>query len=253
MNRIASTQSTDANWKGLSKIGGTAALIIVLVALVELGVTFLPGGGGVGSTMSVTDWFAFLQDNWFFGLRNLGLLNIVMTTLGIPMFFALYGAHRRTNGAYAALAMIIDFIAIAVFLATNRAFSMLALSQQYAAAATDTQRLVLEAAGQAMLSVGQSHVPGTFMGFFLSEVAGILISLVMLQSGIFSKVSAYTGILGFAFLLIFEVFASFVPTLSGLAMIFAVCGGLLSMAWYILIARRLFQLGQGASSESVSP
>jgi hypothetical protein len=120
---------------------------------------------------------------------------------------------------------------------------MLDLSSQYAAATSDVQRAMLAAAGQAMLSVGQSHTPGTFLGFFLSEVASMIISIVMLQGKVFSKVTAYLGILGFGLLLVFEVCSSFVPALFNVAMLFAMSGGLLSMVWYILIARRFFQLG----------
>ena len=240
-NQVTDAEIADSNWKSLYKVGAAAALIVVLVALIEIIITFLPGGST--SPETVINWFTLFQDNWFLGLRNLGLLNIVITVLGIPTFFALYAAHRRVNQVYAALAMIISFIGIAVFLATNRAFPMLELSSQYAAATTDAQRSILAAAGQAMLSVGKSHTPGTFIGFLLSEVAGITISVVMLRSKIFSKVTAYAGMLGFALLLIFEICSSFVPVLFGVVMIIAMGGGILSMTWYILIARRLFQLG----------
>jgi hypothetical protein len=240
--------ATDSNWKSLYKVGGAAALMAVLVGLSEIIITFLPGGGVSSGIVTVIDWFTLFQNNWFLGLRNLGLLNIFLTALAIPIFFALYAAHRRVNQAYAALAMIIAFIGVAVFFATNRAFPMLELSRQYATATTGAQRSILVAAGQAMLSVGQSHTPGTFIGFFLTEVAAIVISIVMLRSQVFSKASAYAGILGFGLLLIFEVCSSFVPALD-VAIIFAMGGGLLSMAWYILIARRLFQLGQVISKE----
>jgi hypothetical protein len=139
--------------------------------------------------------------------------------------------------------MVVSFIGVATFLATNRALPMLELSRHYAAATTDAQRSMLAAAGQAMLSVGQSHTPGTFIGFLLSEVAGIAISLVMLRSGTFGNATACAGILGFALLLGFEICSSFVPASFDVAMIVAMVGGLLSMAWYILIAKRLFQLG----------
>jgi hypothetical protein len=108
---------------------------------------------------------------------------------------------------------------------------------------------MLVAAGQAMLSVGKSHTPGTFMAFLLSEIAGVTISVVMLRSRIFSKVTAYAGILGFALLLIFETCSSFVPALTGVAMIIAMGGGILSMTWYVLIARRLLQLGSRVLNE----
>jgi len=39
----------------------------------------------------------------------------------------------------------------------------------YPLATSEAQRTIIASAGQAMLSVGQSHTPGTFMAFFLSE------------------------------------------------------------------------------------
>src|SRR5512147_1685959 len=101
-------ESTSSGWTSLYKLGGAAALGIVLTALIEILITFLPGGYTTSET--VIDWFRLFQENWFLGLRNLGLLNIIMTALGIPMFFALYTAHRKVNQPYAALAMIFSFL-----------------------------------------------------------------------------------------------------------------------------------------------
>jgi hypothetical protein len=230
----------ESNRKGIYKIGGMAALLTVVVAFGEMVITFLPGGNAPVET--VIDWFTQIQNNWFMGLRNLGLLNIVMFALGIPMYFAIYTAHRKVNKAFGALAMIISFIGVAGFFATNRAFSMLELSGQYAQATTDAQRSMFAAAGQAMLSVGRSHSLGTFISFFLGELAGILMSVVMLRGKIFSKATALTGIIGFTLLLIFEVCTSFIPVLNEVAMIFAMGGGLLNITWLILLGRRLFQL-----------
>lgn len=237
--------TTNLQDKSLYKLGGAAALLIVLTAMAEIAITFFPGGYTVSET--VLEWFTLLQNNWFLGLRNLGLLNIVMTALGIPMFFALYAAHRRVDQGFAALAMIIDFIGIAVFFATNRAFPMLELSIQHAAASTQAQRSMIEAAGQAMLSVGQSHTPGTFLAFFLMEIADILMSVVMLRAKVFSKAIAYLGMLGFGFLFVFDILSSFVPPLHDAILILAMIGGMASMVWYIVIARRFFQLAQQSS------
>ena len=234
--------NVDQNWRNLYKIGGIAAVGTVLVGLVEIGITFLPGGNTLQKT--VFDWFTLFQNNPFMGLRNLGLLNIFFYAFEIPIFFALYGAHRKTSQTLAALAMIVSFIGVAVFYATNRAFAMLELSNQYALATTEAQRSILAAAGQAMLSVGQSHTPGTFIAFFLSESASLLMSAVLLRDKLFSKVNAYVGLIGFSFLLIFEICASFVPALQGEAMILAMLGGVLSLVWEILVALKLFQLAQ---------
>ena len=241
---VAESENVHSDQTRLYQLGGAVALLIVLTALLEIIITFLPGG--YASADTVHDWFALFQTNWFLGLRNLGLLNIVMTLLGIPMFFALYTAHRNTGQPYTSLALMLSLLGAAVFFATNRAFPMLDLSRQYALSTTDAQRVLLLAAGQSMLSVGESHTTGTFLGFFLSELAGISISIVMIRGKIFNALHAYFGLLGFGMLLIFDICASFVPELSGMVLTVAMIGGPLSMVWYILIARRFFQLANAS-------
>ena len=93
-----------------------------------------------------------------------------------------------------------------------------------------------------MLAVGQSHTPGTFLAFFLSEIAGILMAMVMLRGKVFSRGTAYAGIIGFGLLFVYEILSSFAPSVHDAILILAMVGGLASMVWYILIARRLFQL-----------
>jgi hypothetical protein len=233
-------KQNDANWKLIYQVGAWAAFAAVLVALVEMGITFLPGGNSIQET--VWDWFDLYTRNPFMGMRNLGLLNILFNFVAAPIYLALYGAHRSTYHSAAALAALIAFVGVATFLATNRAFAMLDLSLRYAAAATEAERAVLAAAGQAMLSVGHSHTPGTFLAFFLAETAGITISVVMLRGGVFSKTNAILGILAFGGLLVYEILASFAPSLGAAPLMLAMFAGLLGMAWYILTGRRLLQL-----------
>ena len=235
------TTKTNSNWNTIYQLGAAAAICAVLMGVAEILITFLPGGNSTQET--VVEWFHLFQEVPFMGLRNLGLLNIFLNTLAIFTYLALYGAHRKTaHKPFAALAAIISYLGIGVFFATNRAFAMLGLSQQYAAAASEVQRTILEAAGQALLSVGESHSPGTFLAFFFAESAGVLISYVMLRGEVFPKAAAYAGMLGFSILLLFEFMASFFTNLSQAAMLLAMAGGLLSMVWYILVARRLFQI-----------
>jgi hypothetical protein len=99
-------------------------------------------------------------------------------------------------------------------------------------------------AGEAVLARGEDFTPGSFIGFFFTEIAGLAISLVMLSGKVFSKSTAYSGIVGFALLSVFTVWATFIPVYYQVAMIFAMVGGLACLAWYILIAKRLFRLGR---------
>jgi hypothetical protein len=234
---------TQSKWKSIYKLGGLAALGTVLVGIAESVIQGFPVSNMPLET--VTDWFALLQSNPFIGLRNLGLLNIFLNILSVPIYLALYAAHRKLHlQPYAALATIVSFLGVGVFFATNRAFPMLTLSQQYAAATNDAQRAALEAAGEAMLSVGASHSSGTFFAFFFAELAAIIISIVMLRGEVFGKVASYAGMLGFGILLILEFPTAFGGGLSDVTIIFFMLAGLFSLAWSVLIAWKLFQLGK---------
>jgi hypothetical protein len=125
----------------------------------------------------------------------------------------------------------------------NTVFSMWALSNQYAAA-TDAQKILVEAAGRAALAQGADLTPGTFMGFFFTQTAGVVMAIVMLRGGVFSNLTAWMGLLGFGSMSVFFFLAAFVPTLYAVALILAMFGGPLLMVYHILIARRLFQLAQ---------
>jgi hypothetical protein len=244
LNQVLKDQSRRSNWNNLYKVGGVAALFSVFVALTDIALTFFPAGAEQPGTMTAVDWFTLFQDNWFFGLRNLGLLpNILNLALSIPLFLALYEAHSHTNRVYAALAMILSFLGTAIYLSNNAAFPMLALSTKYTAATTDAQRTLLAAAGEAILARGEDFAPGAFIGFLFGEIAILAISFVMLRGRVFSKAAAFTGILAGVLLTIFTIWATFIPVLFEISMILALIGGLLSIAWYILTARRLFQLG----------
>lgn len=242
-NQITDIDTTDSSWKSLYKIAGVAVLIAVLLMLLDIIATIVSKEAIEFGTFNATNWFTIFHNNWFSGLRNLGLFNVLEMTLTVPMFFALYATHRHVNKTYAALAMILSLVGMAIYISNNAAVPMLVLSGKYAAA-TDAQKSLLAAAGEALLARGEDFTPGAFMGFFLGEIANITIAFVMLRGRIFSKVTAYTGIIGVTLLTAYTICATFIPALQGVAMIFAMIGGPLSTVWSILIARRLFQLGR---------
>ncbi len=239
-NQITHAETIDSAWKGLYKVGGAAALIVAVLLPIEIIVfTAYP----LPST--VIGYFTLFQSNRLIGLIDLYLLEIPVYALFVPLFLALYAALRRANESYMALATTLAIIGIAVFLATNNPFSMLSLSDQYAAATTDAQRSQFLAAGQAMLAnTNQRAVEGFNMGFFLVSVAGLIVSAVMLRSNIFSKVTAYVGILANALSLADYFRLAFVPAAVLLLLFLAMASCLLLLIWYTLIARRLYQLGR---------
>jgi hypothetical protein len=252
MAQVADAEPADSSWNWFCKIGGMAALIAVLIFVLDIALTFGVGNIRYG-TLSAIDMFTMFQGNWLVGLRYLGFMNIISWTVSIPLFFALYAAHRQVYKAYAALALILYLVGIAIYISNNAAIPIFVLSAKYAAVTTDAQRTLFAAAGEATLARGEDFTPGSFYGFILPGLATILFSFILLRGNIFSKTTAYIGILGFVLLLVYTMWATFVPVLYDVAMILAIVGGLLSVAWYILVARRLFQLGRGVSKKEVNP
>ena len=240
LKQVIDAGTAESGWKGLYKLGGITALIVLVGPLAEVLIGFLPGVARLTQrTVTVIDWFTLFQTHWFLGLRNLGLLNIIGAALLAPTFLAIYSALRRDNKAYGAFGTILFFVGMAVYIASNRAFAMLSLSGQYASATTDAQRSLLIAAGQAMLAEGQTRA-----GIPLIEFASLVISVVMLRGKAFSKATAYAGILGNVLLIVFEIILASVPAFLNVGLVIAGGGGLAIMIWYLLVGRRLLQLGR---------
>lgn len=253
MNR-PHTETSDSRWQRLYVCSAITALISVVLVLLDIAVSIvLPAGEARPGARQAGDWFVLLQTNPLYGLRDLGLLNSLNLVLGMPVVLALYAVHQRSHPASAALAVALFLVGGAVYLANNPALAMFVLSQHAATATTATQRSVVAAAGEALLARGADFTLGSLPGFVLPSLAQLALSWIMLRAGIFSRATAATGLLGIACLLIFMIWATLLPASFETAMVLAVPGGLLTMAWNILVARRLVQLARGPAREAARP
>ena len=243
----ASVNPLHASGESLYLVGAAAALVSVLLVLIDIFMSIgLSQGEVAPGTRTAIDWYVLLQNHVVYGLRDLGLLNILNSLLGIPLFLTLYMVHRRTGNAYALLAVVLFLFGGAIYIANNPALPLLVLSGKYAAATTDAQRAILAAAGEALLARGADFTLGSLSGFLLLSIAQIVISCVMLRGSIFSSTTGYIGIVGFTCLLIFTIWTTLLPNSFDVAMWLAMPGGLLAMAWNILVAQKLFRLGREA-------
>jgi hypothetical protein len=247
-------ETTDSAWKGLYRIGGAAILIAVVIFRRNFGAEMMGFRGfgifGVPATppSSAIDWFTLLQNNRFVGLALLDAVDIVNYALVGLMFLALYGALRQANRGAVTVATAFGLAGMAVYFASNQAFAMLSLSDQYAAATSDAQRSALLAAGQALLAI---HNPGAiyqglgiYMSLLLVALAGLIASIVMLRGSVFGKTTAWMGIAANGLVLGYFVTLAFAPALRAVP---HVISAPFRVIWYILIARRLFQLGSSGS------
>ena len=119
--------------------------------------------------------------------------------------------------------------------------------------ATDgANKTMLETAGTVILAQAEDFTPGTFLGFFFSSAASLVMMAVMLQCRVFDRWICLAGLVGTALLLFFTISATFIPAIFGLAMLLALLGGLLMMAWNILVGLDLFRRAGAPSSSSQS-
>ena len=241
-------------WNGLFKVGSVAAWVAVLIFRRWLGAEFLffrgmgiIRAGPKALPNTVLEWFTLLHAHRLTGLTLLNAFDIVNHALVGLILLALYAALSEAHRSSVTLATALGFLGIAVYIASNHAFSMLSLGDQYAAATTDAQRSMLLAAGQGLLAIQNPNIVGqATLSFFLVTLAGLIMSTVMLSGRVFSKATAYTGILANGFGLGYPLGIAFAPRaavlpLVALSLSISAC---FLVIWYVLIARRLWQLGR---------
>lgn len=241
VNSIA-TASFSAAQKKLCLFGAMMAACALTANVTDIALGF--GDTEVASYGGKTavEWFAVFQANWFKGLYVLGILNIVYQLSLIPVFYCLYILHKQEMNHLPALALLTALIGVSVYISHNAAIPMYSLSNQYAAATSEDARLIIAGAGQAVLATGEDFTPGSFMGLILSSIAAVLFAVVQLRGGLFGKPTALTGIVGFIFLSLFVVIATFIQSLYVIAFYsFAMFGGLCALAWFALTGFRLLK------------
>jgi cell division protein FtsW (lipid II flippase) len=161
------------------------------------------------------------------------------------MFLALYVALRHVHPARMLTALYFAVLGAATFIVPRTLhLALLPLSDLYAAATSEAQRTIYLAAGEGLSQVSTA-TPQT-LGFLFMAVAGLITSLVILQSQSFGKVAAYVGIVGF-----FAALANFTARLiaPAIAPVLMSINGLLWVAWWILISVALFRLARVTSEE----
>lgn len=251
LRQISNGNARYSSWKGIYLMGGVAAVLALAANLLDVMLGFGDTTITAYGAKSAVEWFMLFEDDWFKGLYMLGILNIVYMTCMVPVYFAIFISHRHTHWIYAALAMSVYFISTAIYLSNNAAIPMFVLASRYATVETEAQRAMFAAAGEAVLARGEDFTPGAFIGLIFSGIAAITISFVMLRGGIFGKTTAWVGMIGFTFLSIFIIWATFVTVLYDIAFyLFGMIGGLLALVWFALVAIRCFKLGRTEYEES---
>jgi hypothetical protein len=243
-NAKQSDAMIENQWRGMFIFGGITAILTLIGITLDIVFGSITGGNIAALPQTAIDRFLQFQQNPLLGLYNLDLLNVINQIILIPAYFAIFAALRKTNYPMALFALIICLIGSTVFITTNTALPMMELSKKYAIESSDAQKMLLAAAGEAMLARGMHGSLGVFLGFLLPDIGGLLLAAAMLHGNVFSRATALTGISGSVLMSVYFVLVTFVPAVKEMATAVAMPGGLLLMAWMVLFTIRLFQLGK---------
>ena len=94
-----------------------------------------------------------------------------------------------------------------------------------------------------LLAQSAASIDRYFLGLFLVALAGLIASVVMVRTRVFGRATAILGIVANSLVLTFYVALPLAPEIAPL---FPAASAPFRLLWYILIARRLFQLGRAA-------
>lgn len=220
--------NNETAFKPLYKVGAISALITA--ALIPLqAIIFIIWPPPLEGT--VLEWFNLFEKNWFLGLLSLDLLLLLDYVLLIPIILSLYILLRKVSESFMLLGVSLFFIAVTIYFSSNTMVEMWSLSREYAITATEIEKGLILSAGKSMTEM----YTGTAFhaSYILGQLAGIIVSFVMLKSKIFSKTASYTGIIGNA-----VGFGLYIPTIGIYISLISVIG---LWIWYILISKRLFK------------
>ncbi|HEY1161062.1 MAG TPA: hypothetical protein VGE83_10550 [Terracidiphilus sp.] len=228
-------REASGDWSALCRIGGIAALLLIVYSLAMMVQMVILGG----QPASAAQAFDLLQHHRVVGLLRLDLPTVAVMPLYYLLFLGLFAALRKTSPANALLSTALAFVGLTLVLATPTALSMLPLSDKFAAATTDAVRSQLLAAGEAIMAADIWHSTGAILGGVLLQSGAVLISVVMLRGGVFGKATAWLGIVMHGLDLAHIVGGLFLPV-SGVVLM-AIAGPLYPV-WFFLVGRRLLQL-----------
>lgn len=221
----------------LYRVGGFAAAAAAVLTLISVGAFAAAPPPEYDEGARV--WFEHLQDNRLLGWLSLDLPFMLVTIALIPAMLAVVAALRHVRPAPVALGAVLYLIAVATFLGTNTSAEMMALSERYAAATGEAQRISLLGGGEALLA--SFNGAAFHANYILGQIAGVILGFAMLGSGVFRRRLAYLMIGGnlFGFLL-------YVPRI-GIAL--SAASGVILWFWMVGVSRRLLQLSDMSVGE----
>jgi hypothetical protein len=228
--------SVDPEGKWLYRVGGIAAIVLVVGYFVSIAIYAWVGDQPASGVDAQLAYFADQAAGWW----AIVLLMVFTDLLLVPIFFGLYLALKHINKGLMLVALTFTaFLFVILDLAvTWTAFStMIIAGTEYVAATTEAQRAALAAAAAYPSAIVISPLAGTYAIVF--PALGVLFASLVMLKGVFNKATAYIGVaMGLTGVLWMGSF--FIDGLAVLRYINA----MLAAVFYLLVGIRLYRLSR---------
>jgi hypothetical protein len=220
------------HWKEIFRVGAIATILSEVILFLGIALYFVyPFAPGSKSTEAI---FMLLQKDVFGGLISLDFHLVLGNLLGLFLFIALYAALKPVNESYALIALVLGILADILIIPARPIYEMFTLSGLYAGATSEAARSQYLAAGEAL--VATFNGTAWFTNTLLGGISLLISSWLMLRGKVFSKATAWVGIVTNGAVCLF-----FIP---GIGKVFLLLSLLGYMVWYVQLARRFFQLAK---------
>jgi hypothetical protein len=236
--QVADLHSPDPSWRGLYLAGGVSALLFVVLNVAAIVILAIippaPSSGGAATLQ----WIASNKTAYTLEL----ILFVAPSVLAMVVFLALYMALKHVNKSLAAIAALIAIASEVIAAGVNSSpqslnAALILLSDQYAAATTESQRLAFATAAESLIAATDAV---NLAGIMLE--VGILIASVVMLRGVFPKWVAYLGIVTGVVGILSEALR---PVIGFAYVVYF----LLELIWLIAVGWRLYRLGTKVSPE----
>jgi hypothetical protein len=157
------------------------------------------------------------------------------------LFYSLYISVNNINYTLSKLSALLIFAGVTIFLSAPSVFSYLRLSDGYWQATSEEVKNQFHAAAESILASDIWNGTGARISGLLVQTGAVAISVLMLRTTGFTKLTAFTGILTHGLDLVHIIVAFFMP---GVANAIMGVAGVLYLAWFPLVTIGLFRLSK---------
>lgn len=229
------THTPDPQWKGLYRLGAIAAFALVIGYLIIIAL-YIPVFPFPDAGEEMLKYLDGKTSAWWAIISVSALTDFLYALIAISLYQALKGINRAVMVVATGLKLL--FVVLELATTWPNYAVLLTLSEGFAAAATDLERVTYVSAANYATTMLNSTVL-EFYAIFVPALGTLLIGLVM-RKGIFNKTTAYLGIVTGVLGIISVLGPLFIDALDATIILTS----LLTTVWFFLVGLRLYKLGQ---------